>query len=160
MSPSTCQLLQDTCMAGGPAPPGPSVGPRHPGGGGTAGNPAVLKQGDHSRAGQRPRNHDHPAPGRWSKRYLVRAWSCCPPGCGRCLRARSPCIRLCLNGGSLQPEPICKFGRFAGCLNIPARICDVNPFLRKTIHGRADNVMPIRAHAKAMPSARTFSSRS
>jgi len=67
--------------------------------------------------------------------------------------------RLCLNGGSLQPEPICKFGRFDQFLNIPMLICDQNPFLHKTIHGRADNVRSFCAHAKTVPFMRTLSSR-
>ncbi len=52
----------------------------------------------------------------------------------------SPCYRLCLNGGRLQPEPICKFGRIPLLLNFQAGFCDGNPFARTTIHRRADNV--------------------
>jgi|UppTromiDAQMD018_1034420.scaffolds.fasta_scaffold03792_2 hypothetical protein len=56
--------------------------------------------------------------------------------------AGSPCYRLCLNGGQLQPEPICKFGRKSLGLKTSVRFCDENPFPGKTIHRRADNVIP------------------
>jgi len=45
--------------------------------------PAVLKQGDRFQAGHRPHGRDRTARGRWSRHPVMRAWSCCPPGCGQ-----------------------------------------------------------------------------
>ncbi len=104
--------------------------------------PAVLKQGARFQAGRRSRNGDPAAKGRWSKHRAIRAWSCCPPGRGHRWMAGSPCYRLCLNGGRLQPEPICKFGRKSLDLKTSVGFCDENPFPGKTIHRRADNVIP------------------
>jgi len=42
----------------------------------------MLKQGDRFQAGRRSRNRDRTARSRWSRCRAIRAWSCCPPGCG------------------------------------------------------------------------------
>src|SRR2546427_271525 len=80
------------------------------------------------------------------------------PRCGRFEATGSPCHRLCLNGGWLQLEPICKFGRNAPTLRLSGCFCDVYPFAGKTIHRRADNVISQMTHAKIVPLATTFSS--
>ena len=66
----------------------------------------------------------------------------------------SPCYRLCLNGGRLQPEPICKFGRKSSDLKTSVGFCDENPFPSKTIHRRADNVIPLAGACENRASGR------
>ena len=118
----------------------------------------MLIPGDLPRGKCRPQRRNHAAMRRRSNCSAIRSWSYAPPGVVVFEATGSPCRRLCLNGGWLQLEPICKFGRNAAALKLSGCFCDAYPFAGKTIHRRADIVMAQMMHANIVPLATTFSS--